>query len=251
MPPILRNTGFTSAAAALAFYERRQEVIANNLANASTTGFKQTLQVARLADDAVVAATTTTDRAQGTITPTGNPLDVALQGDGALVVQTPDGERLLRGGPLRLDAQRRLVTTDGFPVLGERGPIVLPPGEIGIGADGTVTVTAPMTDVAAAERGANRARSGLAIDVLRLERLPAGELVHAGRGLFVPGAQRTVLPVGERDVRQGALEESNVQPMTTLVEMLETVRAYGDVQKSLSVLDEVRGIAASQVGKPV
>lgn len=250
MPPILRNTGFTSAAAALQFYEQRQTVIANNLANASTTGFKGALHFARMADDAVIAGKTVTDRAQGTVSPTRNPLDLAIMGEGAFVVQTPDGERLLRGGPLRLDAARRLVTSDGFPVLGTRGPIVVPPGEIGIAADGTLTVAPPMTDAAAGEQGA-RAPRDRAIDVLRLERLPAGELRHAGRGLYVPGAVRETLPMAERGVRQGALEDSNVEPMTTLVEMLETVRAYGDVQKSLSVLDEVRGIAASQVGKPV
>ncbi|MCU0626663.1 MAG: flagellar hook-basal body complex protein [Gemmatimonadaceae bacterium] len=251
MPPVLRTTGFTAAAAALQFYERRQEVIANNLANASTTGFKATLQYARQAEDAVMTANTTTDRTAGTITPTGNPLDVALQGDGMLVVQTPDGERLLRGGPLRLDAERRLVTGDGFPVLGERGPIVLPPGEIGIASDGVITVTTPMLDAVGSERTTGGRIAGRPIDVLRVERMPDGELVHAGRGLYLPGTERTLMAPDARGVRQGALEESNVQPMTTLVEMLETVRAYGDVQKSLSVLDEVRGIAASQVGKPV
>lgn len=250
MPPVLRNTGFTAAAAALQFYERRQEVIANNLANANTTGFKATLAVARNADDAVIAANTVTDRTQGTITPTGNPLDLAIQGDGAFVVQTPDGERLVRGGPLRLDDERRLVTADGFLVLGEKGPIALPAGEIGIARDGTITVTEPLGPGATGVVTAKTGRDGV-VDVLRMERLPAEELQHAGRGLYVPGAQRTVMALDERTVRQGALEDSNVSPISTLVDMLDTVRAYADVQKSLSVLDEVRGIAASQVGRPV
>ena len=156
----------------------------------------------------------------------------------------------MRGGPLRLDDQRRLVTVDGFPVLGEKGPIALPAGEIGIARDGTITVTEPLGPGATGVETARLSRDGV-VDVLRMERLPAGDLQHAGRGLYVPGAQRTVMAMDERTVRQGALEDSNVSPITTLVDMLDTVRAYGDVQKSLSVLDEVRGIAASQVGRPV
>ena len=152
MPPILKNTGLTSAAAALHFYERRQQAIANNLANVNTTGFKKERVFGRMVDDAVAAADSMTDRSQGDITPTGNALDVAMTGDAFLVVQTPDGERLTRGGSLRLDDQRRLVTSQGHLVLGERGPITLPQGDIGIGRDGIITVQPPATGEAA-DRG--------------------------------------------------------------------------------------------------
>ena len=248
MPPILRNNGLTSAAAALHFYERRQQAIANNLANVNTTGFKKERVFGRLVDDAVAAADAVTDRSQGDISPTGNPLDIAVQGDAFLIVQTPDGERLSRGGSLRLDAERRLVTQQGFPVLGEDGPIVLPPGDVGIGRDGVVTVQPPAGE--AVRNGQRRNASRYNAAVLRVETVPANTtLQHAGSGLFVPAAARAVAVPGDRQIVQGAIEASNVNAIESLTEMIDTVRAYADVQKSISVMDDIRGIAANQIGK--
>lgn len=247
MPPILRNTGLTSAAAALHFYERRQQSIANNLANVNTTGFKKERVFGRMVDDAVAAADAVTDRSQGDLSPTGNPLDVAMQGDGFLVVQTPDGERLSRGGPLQLDDQHRLITAQGHLVLGENGPITLPAGQIGISRDGIITVQTP--DAANSGSTATARRNSA---VLRIETVPANAVLqHAGAGLFVPDAGRRPATAAERSVLQGSLEASNVNAIESLTEMIDTVRAYADVQKSISVMDDIRGIAANQIGKPV
>ena len=245
MPPILKNTGLTSAAAALHFYERRQQAIANNLANVDTVGFKKERVFGRIVDDAVAAADSVTDRSQGDITPTGNPLDVAVEGSAFLVVQTPDGERLSRGGALRLDDQRRLVTQQGHLVLGERGPITLPQGDVGISRDGVITVQPP-----ASQRSATA--NSVARIALRIENVAANEaLQHAGGGMFLPAAKRTPATAAQRQVVQGAVEASNVNAIESLTEMIDTVRAYADVQKSISVLDDIRGIAANQVGKSV
>ena len=244
MPPILKNSGLTSAAAALHFYERRQQAIANNLANVDTVGFKKERVFGRIVDDAVAAADSMTDRSQGDITPTGNPLDVAVQSDAFLVVQTPDGERLSRGGALRLDDQRRLVTQQGHLVLGDDGPITLPQGDVGIGRNGVITVQAPATS--------GRASGSLRAAVLRIETVPANAVLqHAGGGLFLPDAARKPAVEGDRQVMQGAIEASNVNSIESLTEMIDTVRAYADVQKSISVMDDIRGIAANQVGKSV
>ena len=246
MPPILKNTGLTSAAAALHFYERRQQAIANNLANVDTTGFKKERVFGRMVDDAVAAAESMTDRSQGTISPTGNPLDVAMQGAAFLVVQTPDGERLMRGGALRMDDQRRLVTQQGHLVLGEDGPIQLPPGDVGIGRNGVITVQAPATGSIGGNTSAKRNAA-----VLRIETVPMNAaLQHAGGGLFMPDAARVKAAEGDRQVMQGALEASNVNSIESLTEMIDTVRAYADVQKSITVMDDIRGIAANQIGKP-
>ena len=250
MPPILRNNGLTSAAAALHFYERRQQAIANNLANVDTAGFKKERVFGRLIDDAVVAADSVTDRSQGDISPTGNALDIAVQGDAFLVVQTPAGERLARGGSLRLDAERRLVTQQGFPVLGEDGPIVLPTGDVGIGRDGVITVQPPPGEVARDGQLRNATRRNAA--VLRIETVPANTpLQHAGSGLFVPASTRTAAQPADRQIVQGAIEASNVNAIESLTEMIDTVRAYADVQKSISVMDDIRGIAANQIGKSI
>jgi len=250
MPPILKNTGLTSAAAALHFYERRQQSIANNLANVDTTGFKKERVFGRIVDDAVAAAESMTDRTQGDITPTGNALDVAVQSDAFLVVQTPDGERLSRGGSLRLDEQRRLVTVQGHLVLGQDGPITLPEGDVGIGRDGVITVQPPPGGDRTITTGNPTARRNAA--VLRLETVAANTtLQHAGGGLFIPAATRTAATADKRQVMQGALEASNVNAIESLTEMIDTVRAYADVQKSISVMDDIRGIAANQIGKSV
>jgi len=248
MPPILKNTGLTSAAAALHFYERRQQATANNLANVNTVGFKKERIFGRMVDDAVAAADSVTDRSQGDITPTGNALDVAVQGDAFLVVQTPDGERLSRGGALRMDEQRRLVTQQGHLVLGERGPIVLPPGDVGIGRDGVITVQPPASGDARLGKSTLPARVTAA--VLRMETVAANAaLQHTGGGLFLPDVSRKAASIADRQVMQGAVEASNVNSIETLTEMIDTVRAYADVQKSISVMDDIRGIAANQIGK--
>jgi flagellar hook-basal body protein len=138
MPPI---TGLTSAAAALRYYERRQETAANNLANVSTDGFRGERAFATLMSDGAVAARTATDTRAGTLRDTRNPLDVALAGDGYFVVATPAGERLTRAGSFRIDAERHLTDADGHLVQGDAGAIRLPAGtDVTVGADGTVRV---------------------------------------------------------------------------------------------------------------
>jgi flagellar basal body rod protein FlgG len=235
MPP---TTGLASAAASLRYWERRSEIVAHNLANASTDGFKAERVFARLLGSqgsALPAAQTATDLTAGTLRTTDNPLDVGVQGDGFLVVRTAGGERFSRGGSLQLDADRRLVDAAGNAVLGEQGPIVLPRGAaLRIAADGGVTM------------------DGKPVDRLRLERAGAGAaLAHEGGTLLVPDAGRRAVPPGERRVRQGAVEESNVNPVSAMVDMIAVQRAYASVQKAVTTLDEVRGTAASDLGKPV
>ncbi|MFN9086847.1 MAG: flagellar hook-basal body complex protein, partial [Gemmatimonadaceae bacterium] len=113
----------SAAAAALQMLERKQAVLANNLANASTRGFKAEMAFARLMNDQLAATETAIDLKAGTLTETHNPLDLAVEGDGFFVVQTPGGERFVRNGSFRLNADRQLVDDKGNTVLGEAGPI--------------------------------------------------------------------------------------------------------------------------------
>ena len=232
MPP--RTNGLTAAAGALRFYERKSEITAHNLANATTDGFKAERAFAELLGQATPVARARTDMAGGTLRPTGNALDVALEGDGFLVVSTPQGERFSRGGSLRLDATNRLVDAQGRPVLGEQGEITLPKGSrIDLTADGTLGV------------------DGKPVARLRLERAGTTQLVREAAGLFVPDAARAPAPAGTVRVRQGSLEESNVNPIGALVEMITAQRAYAAVQKSITTMDAVRGTAVTDLGRPV
>ena len=223
-----------SAAAALQMLERRQAVLSNNLANAATRGFKAETAFTRILGDAMATTDTALDLTAGTLTETHNKLDLAIEGDGFFVTQTPQGERFVRNGSFRLDADHQLVDERGNQVLGENGPVVLPPGVVEIDATGMVKV------------------NGRTVQRLRLERVANGaDLEHEGGTQFVPDATRTAIPPEQRKVRQGFVEESNVNSMSAMTDMIEVLHRYGAAQKTLSTIDAVRGIAVNDLAKPV
>ena len=224
----------SSAASALQMLERRQAVLANNLANASTKGFKAEMAFSRMMGNALAATDTAIDLTPGTLTQTHNPFDLAVDGQGFFVVQTPNGERFVRDGSFRLDEQRRLVDEKGNAVLADGGPITIPQGQVEIDATGMIAV------------------NGKPLARLRLERVTDGtELQHEGGTMFVPDATRTAIAPEQRKVRQGFLEESNVNSLTAMTDMLSVLHRYQAAQKTLSTIDAVRGIAVTDLAKPV
>lgn len=226
-----RPTGLDTAAAALRFWERRQEVTANNLANVNTDGFKGERTFARLLDSTIPVIDTATDQRNGNISATGNPLDVAISGEGYFVVQTPKGERLFRGGALNIDSERRLVDANGNPVLGADA--------VPVGAKQIII------DV----HGHLKA-DGKEFGRLRVEVVPPGtRLRHEGDGYFSTTATRTDADMTKVKIRQGAIEGSNVSSLDAMVDMIAVQRAYGAVQKTISTLDSVRGLASNELGK--
>lgn len=232
----IKPTGFEHAAAALRYWTRRQEVVANNLANVETDGFKGEQAFATLlAGASGPVAGTATDLRVGTITQTGQVLDVALQSDGFFVVKTPTGEKLSRGGALALNGEGHLVDARGNALLldDDALPVAVPvrSGKIEIDAGGQV-----MAD-------------GKVMGRLRVVRPAQGvTLEHAGDTLFTASAT-TRVGNDERLVRQGAREGSNVQPLDAMVDMINIQRATAGVQKALITLDAARGIAVSELGK--
>lgn len=248
MPPTSPATGMSAAKAALRFWERRQEIAAHNLANVSTDGFKGERAFARLVDGGHAEASAATDLRPGALKATGNPLDVALAGDGFLVVRTPQGERLTRAGSLGLDAERRLVDQNGNLMLGATGPITIPPGVGDVEIDRSGSVRASV----AADRLGRYDGERPVLGQLRLEATPPGErLAREGERYFVPGAARPDLSPDERDLRQGFLEESNVSATDALVEMITIQRQFAFAQKAASTLDDARRRAVNDLGKPV
>jgi flagellar basal body rod protein FlgG len=221
-------------AGAFRYWERRQEAVAHNLANVSTDGFRQERVFARLLAEAdAPVAEGRTDLRGGALARTGNPMDVALEGDGFLVVDTAAGRRYTRGGALAVDASGTLVDASGNPVLGEGGAMVLPPGTVDVRPDGEVRV------------------DGSTVGRLRIERAPeSARLVREGESLFVP-------PEGEGEgapdvttrVRQGHVESSNVDPVQAMVEMIEIQRAVGAIERSARVLDDVMDTIANRLGR--
>ena len=235
MPQPIRSNGLTSAAAAMQMLERRQQVIANNLANSNTRGFKAERSFARLIGDAVAATGTSIDRKQGALTETHNPLDLSVQGDGFFVVRKGGEELLLRDGTFQVNDDRQLVDSSGNLVLGDKGVITLPKGEITVSAAGQIHVdTKPVAQ-------------------LRLERVdPKAQLTHEAGTLFktTAGARQSI-PLAEREIHQGSVEESNVNTMATMSEMIEVMHRYGSAQKMVATIDSIRGIAANDLAKVV
>jgi len=230
----------TSAAAALRYWERRQEVASNNLANVSTDGFKGQKVFAQMVEGALPAAEQATDFATGAIHSTGNPYDVALTGRNFLVVKTANGERLARGGELQVNEQGMLTDSAGNEVLGDGGPIRL-----------TSKGKADLRSFALTGSGTVRVNDA-DVAQLRIETIPANTSPQReGNGLFVPPVHRERVDPDTQPVRQGALEESNVNAISEMVDMISIQRAYTAVQKAMTTIDAARGTAVTELGRPV
>ena len=232
----MNTPGLTQAARALHYWERRQEIVANNLANSETSGFKAERVFARLLGEAAgPVADTATDLRSGTLRATGNPLDLALEGEGFFVVNTEQGERLTRGGAFRLDEQGQIVDANGNALLGDGGPLTTTSsGSIVIDSAGKVTV------------------DGSEVGTIRVVNIPDGaDLQHLGGNLFSTDAQLEPMEADPRLVRQGHVEESNVNTVGSLVDMISIQRSYAAVQRAVTTLDEIRGTASNEIGKPI
>lgn len=203
----------------------QMDVIANNIANASTPGFKGERMLFReyLMTDTdgqpvsyVEEAGLDTDYAEGGIAATGNPMDFAIRGEGFFAVATADGVRYTRAGHFELDADRRIVTGDGDPVLGENGqPLTLAAGDalLEVAHDGTIS----------AESGA--------IGKFQIATFSSLDALTKSPGGLFESAEDPV-PATSAEVHQGVIEESNVEPILEITRMLELVRAYQSAQRS-------------------
>ena len=225
----------------------QQATVSHNLANATTTGFRAQIdqfravpiQGAILATRAfVVDSTTGSDFRGGAIQHTGRELDVAVQGDGWVAVQAADGsEGYTRNGSLKLDENGQLLTRDGLTVLGDGGPLSIPPGRnIAVAKDGTISV---VPDGSAA--------TGLtAIGRMKLVNPPEADLVRGDDGLY---RLKDGTPAGadlDVTVISGALESSNVNVVDGMVSMISLARQF-DMQMKLLQYAENNDSKAAQL----
>jgi flagellar basal-body rod protein FlgF len=206
--------------------DRQMDVIAHNIANATTTGFKATAMLLepvpvnageRQRLDYVQDVGMVRDLRPGPVTTTGNPFDLAIEGAGYLAVQTAAGVRYSRSGQLHVSDLGELETAAGDPVLDDGGaPLTIPldAGRITIAADGTVSTPTAVIGRLDLVTFANEQR-----------------LVSVGDDLY--RTDQAPLPATEARVVQGALEGSNVRPIVEMVEMMATVRAYQGTQRLL------------------
>jgi flagellar basal-body rod protein FlgF/flagellar basal-body rod protein FlgG len=233
--------------------ERQMDVVANNVANINTTGFKADkslfqeylMPVAR--EDNFVgrdrSVSFVQDRASyhdfssGPLEQTKNPLDVAVDGNAFLVVQTPAGERYTRDGGLQINPQGQLVTANGNAVLGTGGPIVFQPTDhdISISPDGGVSVL----------EGTSKTDS-LRGKLRLVSFAQAQSLLKEGSNLYSAGGA-AAQPVTTSAVRQGYIEKSNVNSVLEMSRMIEVTRAYTQIATMLQTQSDLHKSAIEKL----
>lgn len=226
--------------------QRQFEQLANNIANADTVGFKsrgvrfEEFRMARAKADEerglarqisfVADRGTTLDMSEGALMRTGAPLDIALRGQSLIAVRTASGERYTRSGALSLNDQGTLVTADGYPVLGDGGPITADPQSLplSVTSDGVLT-----------------GRDGPIARIKLVKASDAKALVNEGRNLY---STKTPLPVDANAiVVPGALEKSNVEPVQAMSRLIAVNRAYASLVGLMQRLDEKSGAAIERL----
>ena len=235
--------------------ERQLDVISNNIANVNTNGFKsdQTLFEEYLTSGAhednfkssdrrvsyVQDRGTYRDFAQGALQLTNNPLDVAIDGSGFLAVQAPGGERYTRDGNLQINNLGQLVTHDGYPVLGQNGPIVFQPTDhdINISPDGTITVLEGVSRTDSI-RGKLRAVSFA----------DAQTMLKQGNNLYAAG-DGAPRPDLKSAIRQGYVEKSNVNAVAEMSRMMEVSRTYSNIATLLQQQGDLHKNAINQLAE--
>ena len=251
---------YMAASGALA-YEKRLQIISNNLANANTVGFKMDHGQFQSIDAVDLPASLSspspelntsqaqsfwfqfnsyTDFTHGSLKNTGNDFDLALIGDGFFCIQKPDGVHYTRKGDFTLNDEGVLVTRNGFPVAGDGGEIVVKGSEnprqfkkFAVDEEGNVSV------------------DGKQVGSLRIVNFPEpGKLLKMGDTLFKPAENGPPSEeAGDFKVSQGFVELSNVDVVKMMTEMIEVLRGYESYQKVIRTADEASSRSINEVGK--
>jgi len=245
---------FTALSGKSAIFKQMQ-VIANNLANMNTAGFKaeKILFEKALKQESVVEGSLSkeiaspnqlrphdfvqirgsiADLSQGAIETTHNPLDVAVDGEGMFVIQTPDGERYTRSGEFILNQEGTLVTQQGFSVMGQGGAITLGGGLAEIREDGRVY------------------SNGVEVGQLRIAQVEAKDLIREAGQKFKLAEGASAQEVVNVKVRGGAVESSNVNAVKELTDMIFASRLFESMEKVNDSNTKMQQARNSVFGKP-
>jgi flagellar basal-body rod protein FlgF len=242
------DSGYYAACTALISRTQALDTIANNLANTSTVGyraqhnvFSSVLAVAGSASlSAVNLATnnygilggTRLDLGQGALQKTGNDLDLGIEGSGFFVIQTSNGPLYTRNGGFQVSSKGQLVTASGDPVMGEKGVISIAAGPVSISADGTIS------------------SNGAVAGKLKLVDFAAGTPIESVGNTYYAAPATSATAVTNSNVRQGMLESSNVNPVSSMVELITAQRSAEMMQRALSMFNtEIDKIASQDLPK--
>lgn len=241
------NSGIYGAISGNMAMMKQLDVLANNLANVNTPGFKKDT----ISFESVLAASNaqgtegsedspmlieekySIDYSAGQVKVTDNTFDIALDGDGFFAVNTPQGKAYTRQGNFKIDANSKLVTADGYEVLGGGSPIIINGGSVSFDEKGKISVEGQETG---------------SIDVVDFPKPYA--LRKIGSALFMPNSSdATPQPAKNTLVKQGYLEGSNVNTLEEMVRMIETTRSSETCQKMIQNYDQMTGKAVNDLGK--
>ena len=238
------DSGYYAACAGFAAQNQALELVANNLANLGTAGYRGQQATFRslltgggmvawnplntAVNDFGVLNGSRIDLASGSLTATGNPLDLAIAGKGFFAVQSAQGVLYTRNGGFHRTPDGLLVTSEGDAVLGEQGTVSVPNGAAAVSSDGTISV------------------DGAVVAKLRIaEFAPDTPLTAAGNALYSAPAG-SALPAASSSVRQGMLEESNVSPVEATVQLITIQRNAEMMQRALTLFDSQFNQTAAQ-----
>lgn len=227
------DSGFYAACTALMARSQALDLVANNLANTSTPGYRSQHNIFRsvlatasgrlvsnlnqAVNDYGILGGSQLDMTQGNLERTGNDLDFAIEGPGFLVVQNADGPVFTRNGNFRVSPKGQLVTSEGDPVLGENGVIRIVGGPVNVSADGTVSV------------------NGAVAGKIKMVEFPAGTDLQSVGKTYYSAPQQADRPATNSRISQGMLESSNVNPVTGAVELISVQRYAEMMQRALSL----------------
>ncbi|MCM0081159.1 flagellar basal-body rod protein FlgF [Geomonas sp. Red32] len=236
------NSGMYAALSGSLTAQRRLDVLTNNLANASTAGFKADT----IGFESVLAGVNnptqqpifanerySTDFSQGPLQKSDNTFDLALEGEGFFVVNTPDGPAYTRQGNFQRGPGGKLVTSDGYEVQGGNGPITIANGSrVIIDENGQVNV------------------DGSAVGTISRVDFPKPySLSKQGNGLWVPADPAAAPAAAQTPVKQGYLEGSNVKVVVEMARMIETSRFFESCARAVRSYDDMAAKAANDLGK--
>jgi flagellar basal-body rod protein FlgF len=242
------DSGYYAVSAGLAAQTQALELVAHNLANLATTGYRgqqttfrslltghggvNTNYLNTVVNNFGVLSGSRLDLTSGSLAPTGNPLDVAVAGSGFFTVQSAQGVLYTRDGSFHVTSTGQLVTSQGNTVLGEQGPVTLPNGAVAISSDGTISV------------------EGNVVDKLRLAEFPPGTNLTAVGNATYAALAGSAVAAADSSVRQGMLEGSNVSPTEGVVQLITVQRNADMLARAFSALDgQLNQIAVQDLPK--
>jgi flagellar basal-body rod protein FlgG len=238
------NYGLSMAVRSSLSQDARYDMIANNLANIETPGFKGDM----MSFDETLDEVVTTDFKDGQTKHTGNPLDVSVSDGLFFSVETPVGTRFTRNGSFSLNAEGMLITSNGHPVLGQNGPINIVGSDVVINEAGQVMVDGQAVDtLKIVDFGGNNIKDGW---IFGEEGSSLEALKKEGSSYFRLEGDNQNLPQAENvKVSQGTLEQSNIAAMEQMIKLIETQRGFEAYHKIISAFMETDAKAISDVGR--